>query len=294
MNSAAINPGKKITIFLAEGLPKGLREVKIDQWSGKGICGPRNSLKEIVLLPEVEAGACIYFLSGSPDDGGLLNVYVGEADGFRQRIKDHDNKKDWWQEVAIFVSRELTKTGVQYLESICIERLKAAGKCNLMNGNSPSLPTVQREDVSGLEGFYSNIATIMPLLGYDIFVSDSSIKPQASLEKEQLFFCKRGSSVSASAQLLKDGKMLVTKGSTAALEETDSFQTHPYKKLREELLEMGRLAKRTDVLVFLEDYVFDSPSAAAAIVQGRSASGPNEWKTIDGVTLKEILSSQLR
>ncbi|GEM_PF-5230843 len=31
--------GKKITIFLADGLPKGIRHVKIDQWSGKAACG---------------------------------------------------------------------------------------------------------------------------------------------------------------------------------------------------------------------------------------------------------------
>jgi len=31
---------KKITVFLLEGLPKGIREVKIDQWSGRAICGP--------------------------------------------------------------------------------------------------------------------------------------------------------------------------------------------------------------------------------------------------------------
>ena len=38
--------GKKITIYLAHELPKGIREVKIDQWSGKAICGPRNKLRE--------------------------------------------------------------------------------------------------------------------------------------------------------------------------------------------------------------------------------------------------------
>lgn len=285
---------QKITVFLVAGLPRGLREVKIDQWSGKAICGPRNSLSEIVQLPEVESGACIYFLTGLPDNGGLVNIYVGEADGFKYRIRDHDNKKDWWQDVVVFVGRELTKTGVQYLESICVERLKGAGKCTLQNGNNPARPTVQREDVSGLETFYENIATIMPLLGYDIFVTETTAKKEPPLEKVQLFYCRRGSHIVATAQLLKDGKMRVLKGSTAALEETESFQTHPYKKLRDELLEMGRLTKKGDVLIFVDDYVFDSSSAGAAIVQGRSAAGPNEWKTDAGVSLKDILNLQLR
>jgi hypothetical protein len=167
-----MNAGKKFTIYLATGLPRGVREVKIDQWSGEAICGPRNALKDIIAMPEIESGACVYFLIGSADEGGLLDVYVGEADGFKERIKDHDYKKEWWQDVVVFVSQDksLTKTGVQYLESVCIKRSKEIGRCGLKNGNNPTMPTVPREDVSGLEMFYENLAAIMPLLGYDIFV----------------------------------------------------------------------------------------------------------------------------
>lgn len=34
--------------------------------------------------------------------------------------------------------------------------------------------------------------------------------------------------------------------------------------------------------VFTQDYSFDSPSAAAGIVGGRSANGRREWTTLDG------------
>lgn len=289
-----MNPGKKITIYLATGLPKGVREIRIDQWSGKAVCGPRNAIKDIIALPEVGSGACIYFLVGTPDDGGLLDVYVGEADGFKERIKDHDYKKEWWQHVVVFVSQDksLTKTGVQYLESICIERLKDIGKCNLKNGNTPSIPTTPKEDVSGLEVFYENLAIIMPLLGYDIFVQNEKISSE-NTNANPIFICKKGANVIATAYLLGDGKMRVTKGSKANLEETASFQNHPYKKLRDELLKIGRLIPEGDTLVFSDDYVFDSPSAASAVTQARSSPGPIEWKTKEGVTLKEFLNSNL-
>lgn len=289
-----MNSGKKITIFLSTGLPKGVREVKIDQWSGKVVCGPRNALGEIISLPEIEQGVCVYFLIGYPDEGGLLNVYVGEADGFKERIKYHDYKKDWWQDVAVFFSQDksLTKTGIQYLESISIERLRKIGKCNLKNLNSPAVPTVPREDISGLETFYDNLATIMPLLGYDIFVQqDLSSNKDTSRYPE--FICKRGSNVVANGQLREDGKMKVLKLSRAEKEETQSFQSHPYKKLKDELVEMKRLVVDGKTLLFTDDYVFDSPSAAAAVVQARSASGPLEWKTSDGTSLKEFLESRL-
>lgn len=201
---------KKITIFLATGLPKGVREVRIDQWSGKAICGPRNALKDIIALPEIESGACVYFLVGSADEGGLLDVYIGEADGFKERIKDHDYKKEWWQDVVVFVSQDksLTKTGVQYLESVCIQRLKQIGKCSLKNGNSPTIPTVPKEDISGLEMFYENIATIMPLLGYVIFVQAGRVFGKNSYSFPE-FICKKGIDVLATAHLLEDGKMKV-------------------------------------------------------------------------------------
>ncbi|MBI2639490.1 MAG: GIY-YIG nuclease family protein [Candidatus Sungbacteria bacterium] len=290
-----MNQGKKITIFLAAGLPKGVREVRIDQWSGKAICGPRNALNEIITLPEIESGACVYFLIGSSDEGGLLNVYVGEADGFKERIRDHDYKKDWWQDVVVFVSQDgsLTKTGIQYLESVCIERLKKIGKCNLKNANNPGVPTIPKEDVSGLEVFYENLATIMPLLGYDIFVQSEFTSGKTPVTP-LVFICKKGSNIIATGHLLEDGKMKVLKSSTASLEETPSFQTHPYKKLKDELVAMQRLSVQGTTLVFTDDYVFDSSSAACGVILGRSASGPLEWKSKDGITLKEVLNSRLK
>ena len=36
-----------------------------------------------------------------------------------------------------------------------------------------------------------------------------------------------------------------------------------------------------DAFVFTVDYVFSSPSLAAAVVMGRNANGRTEWKTND-------------
>ena len=290
-----MNAGKKFTIYLATGLPRGVREVKIDQWSGKAVCGPRNALKDLIALPEVESGACVYFLIGSTDEAGLLDVYVGEADGFKERIKDHDYKKEWWQDVVVFVSQDksLTKTDVQYLESVCIKRLKEIGRCNLKNSNNPAMPTIPREDVSGLEMFYENLAAIMPLLGYDIFIqTNRSIDKDADTSSE--FICKKNDDrVVAHGVLLKDGKMKVLKGSGAELEDVESFKTHAYWKLKQALLKMGRLKKKDDQLIFVDDYIFDSSSAAAAVIKARPAAGPLEWRDKNGKTLKEVLEGEI-
>ena len=40
--------------------------------------------------------------------------------------------------------------------------------------------------------------------------------------------------------------------------------------------------------MLLEDLLFGSPSGAAAFVCGMNTNGRTEWKTADGVSLKEL------
>jgi len=42
-----------------------------------------------------------------------------------------------------------------------------------------------------------------------------------------------------------------------------------------------------------QDYVFTSPSTAAAVVLGRSANGRIEWKDARGRTLKELQTQEV-
>lgn len=58
--------------------------------------------------------------------------------------------------------------------------------------------------------------------------------------------------------------------------------------LREELIANDVLRREGDYFRFTQDYVFSSPSTAAAVVLGRSANGRIEWKDGKGRTLKEL------
>ncbi len=51
---------------------------------------------------------------------------------------------------------------------------------------------------------------------------------------------------------------------------------------------MAMLEVTEKALVFTQDYVFTSPSLAAAAICGGSANGLTMWKTKSGETLKEI------
>jgi hypothetical protein len=54
----------------------------------------------------------------------------------------------------------------------------------------------------------------------------------------------------------------------------------------------GVLATVASGYRFSQDYVFTSPSTAAAVVLGRSANGRIEWKDAQGRTLKELQAQE--
>ena len=56
-------------------------------------------------------------------------------------------------------------------------------------------------------------------------------------------------------------------------------------------MDEGVLVDRGEHFEFSDDYIFSSPSTAAAIVIGRNANGLTEWKTKNGKTLKESESN---
>ena len=56
-------------------------------------------------------------------------------------------------------------------------------------------------------------------------------------------------------------------------------------KLRNTLLEKGIVDSNC---CFTKDYIFTSPSLAAAVVMGRNANGRTEWKTKDNKSIKDI------
>ena len=81
---------------------------------------------------------------------------------------------------------------------------------------------------------------------------------------------------------------MVLKGSEAVLEERPSTQRYRYAaNLRASLRSEGVLDEKVDRLVFLVDYEFSSPSAAAAVIHGGQANGLTSWKDSKGVSLKQ-------
>jgi hypothetical protein len=79
--------------------------------------------------------------------------------------------------------------------------------------------------------------------------------------------------------------VVVLKGSKARGQVTDSFKDKGFHALRKQLEAEGILKSAGDQLIFIQDYLFKSPSAAAAIVVGNNMNGWLSWKNLAGTTL---------
>jgi len=288
-----MSQGRSIRLFLVDGTPNGLLTAEIMNWTGHVLNGPRSKLAELVQRPEC-ARTGVYFLVGpDPEDSLRTRVYIGESDDVAQRLKAHNRPeaqggKDFWERVCLVTSKDqnLTKAHVKHLESRLIHHAVAAGRCVLSNGTEHEYDGLPESDRADMAYFLEQIRIVLPVLGFDFLreltkpsgpmVGDTAIAVEQS-PRFRLDIPKYG--ITAYAQEV-DGEFFVLKGSHARKQWVGV--AGGYQGLFQQLLADGVLAEDgTDHLTFGDDYAFNSPSAAAAVVSGRSANGRIVW-SVDG------------
>ena len=95
---------------------------------------------------------------------------------------------------------------------------------------------------------------------------------------------RRYPGLKAKARLFPDGRLTVLSGSTAKATVEQSLGEGD-KKFREALVQQGKLRSAgNDLMEFIEDVSFESPSSAASIVNTCSRNGPESWM-VEGSTL---------
>lgn len=277
--------GYKVTIFLAQGDPAGLKVVEKSNWTGVGLVMPRVSYADHRDRPEL-GRAGVYLLIGESESGLLPRIYVGEGDPVRPRLDDHFKKKEFWTHAIVFTSKDsnLNKAHVQMLEARLVERATGAKRCELENGNVPQPPSLSEGDAAEVEGFLDDLLLCLPTLGYDLFEAARRHVPN----EHRLMLGARG--VKAQGIWTARGFVVFAK-SQATLDAVPSC--HQYlKDLREELIRKQVLMLNGAHYELTQDYTFGSPSTAAGVMLGRAENGREMWKTKDGKTLKEIQELQ--
>lgn len=278
-----MNTTATVRIFLTKGSPTSVRTAEISNWTGKAIAGPRSQIED--MLNRDEAGKPgVYFLTGINPETGRERVYIGEAEVIRNRIKGH-MVRDFWKTLVFFVSKDenLTKAHIKYLEGRLIETARAVGRFELENSQA-SGSHLPESDAADMDVFLFRMEQLLPILGQEFL--KPVVKNEAKVRKSDLLFCEiKG--LKATGRQTENG-FVVLKGSEAVLAERPSTQKYQYAaNLRATLRSDGIVEEKSDRLIFVSDYEFSSPSAAAAVIHGGQANGLTSWKDLKGVTLKE-------
>jgi hypothetical protein len=285
--------GKKLTIYMIDGTAYGPRLGEIGNWVGKAIYCPRASVNKIINRHEFDNPG-IYCLKGDPTDEAFdEKIYIGEAENIKSRLKQHlsDPNKDF-TELIFFTSKDelLTKTQIRFLESRLIQLALEAKTAQIDNGNSPSLPTLHEADISDMEYFLEQIKLILPVMGFNFLISSTvtqreKFDPKIKNEVHETYYIKTKSFKAIMTET--DQGYIVAKGSEAKKTLSNSC-TETYKNMRRKLIETKIMVDHGDKLIFAEDAIFNSPSAASNMILGRNSNGFTEWVNKNGLTFKEV------
>lgn len=270
--------GRTISIFIPDSNPRSIKICDIKDSIVKAIFVPRSKINEMSKRPDVQEPG-LYFLFGLEDEIGKPRVYIGEAENLLTRLKQHNAGKDFWNTAICFVSekRNINKAHIKYLESHSCEQAKQIGKCTLENNTSPTQSSLTEQDIDFVLSFFDDLKILIATLGFPIF-------EESKKEKQNTIFCK-GKEASAIGEYAEDG-LTVFKDSKVQPDET--FTLRPgIHQMRDGLINNGILKAENGVLIFTENYTFNSPSTAASVVLGRSANGWIEWKDKNGRTLTD-------
>lgn len=282
--------GRSIRIFLADGSPTGLRHVEIANWSGQALACPRSRFSELSLWDESKRPGIYFLFENSIGDHN--SAYIGESEDVFKRLVDHDRKKEFWNEVIIFTSKDenLTKGHIKYLEARLVELSVESERYSLMNSNTPTKSTLPRADTAAMEEFIDNIRIVLGSLSHRILdpISKSVIIEEAEKSKSLIdydlnFTVNR---LTALGKVTDDGFLLL-KGSQIALKSSDSMPGKS-RSIKDRLIADEILKLQDNHYVLLKDKLMSSSSYAASLVAGNSRSGPQSWKDSNGEYLKTI------
>lgn len=275
---------KTIQIFLPTGEPRGIRMAELTTRIVQAYLIPRSELHEAKRQPELDQMA-VYFLFGELEQEAKPMVHIGKTEDLKERLDFHDKTKSFWKTAVLGISKtqSFTQAHIRYLEWYCVQKAREAGRYRLENDSNPGKPFVTDAMEADILDSFETLKTLIATLGYPVF---EPLIPEAT-EKT---FSLSGKNADAVGELVEDG-FVVLQGSRAT-KEVDSSVKDSVSALREKLLGSSILVDEGNQLRFTQDYLFQSPSGAAAFVLGRPADGWLEWKNKEGVNLRDTRDEQ--
>jgi hypothetical protein len=296
--------GKSIRIYLKDGTVSGIKQAEVVTRTILAFSCPRNKLADLNKIFQKETNRPgVYFLFG--DESAVPQIaYIGEAENVWERLKNHDTQKDFWNEVVLITSKDdnLTKAHVKFLESRLVKIATTADRYKLQNSTVPSLTSLPIADRDSMEDFIDDIRLLVGTLGHKFLENPiQNQEPQVELSftaatsTNQIVIATSNLELELNSRTLK-AKALQTDEGIVVLEGSEiSPNSSPgsYSLLRDRLITDGIIGNSNGGIKFLKNYLFDSPSAAGAVILGYNTNGRTTWKDKSGKTLKEIEEIQI-
>lgn len=172
------------------------------------------------------------------------NAYIGETDDFEKRISQHIAKKEFWDEVLVFLGSDddtLSKTEVQQLEYLAYKRAADVKSYNLSeNTQSPKTPHMNVIQKAKTDKFFKYVQFLAKFVGCDIFERRPNVVLKTELE--------------ASHPIISPVAIDLSR---------EELTGRMYLSLNEE----GKYSKREMVLEIVKKFVKDNPTATFSELQ---------------------------
>lgn len=239
----------------------------------------------------------VYFLFGK-NDNEEDEVYIGQAgirkngDGVLVRVNEHLKDDFYFSDCVMLTTQNnsFVPTEISYLENKFTNMVIETDRFKVRNWNDPNPGHVTEEKESELEDFIEYSKMVLGVLGYKIFVpliEDKTQLDKTNQDDELILFLSR--TIRKTNRLIKAKCKRTNEGfvvlKDSMIEEMDS-QAIPksIKDLREKIKNNNGIVNGK----ITKDYLFNSPSYAASFVLGMETNGRTNWKTENGVTLKDF------
>lgn len=274
--------GKAIELFLVNGTAESLITAELSNWNGKAIKIPRKEVQQCKREDIKNEG--VYFLF-CKENNGNDSVYIGEAENVLDRLNQHlrdynsDKEKYYWNTAVIFIGTDLNKALIRYLENRFVDIARDCGRYQVLTKNTYKNTVMKESQIASMEEFIDNVKIIINTLGYKV------LEPISHVDESTIYLYCKGSGGSAKG-FVSSGGFTVLKGSKISDHIVSSFEMRgkTYFNLRNNLIEDHIIVDGA----FVKDYEFNAPSAASAVILGRTSNGNVDWKSEEGKMLKEI------
>lgn len=299
-------PARSVRLFLVDGSASGIITAEVVNWTGHLLVAPRARLAEVLERQEAKKTGVYFLFSELSELGGRRPVYIGESDDVGRRIGQHSRNSDRdFERFCIVTSKDLnlTKAHARFLENRLTAVAQASGRAEVLNTLEPAAGVLPESDVADMEYFIEQVRLVLPVLGYDVLkepfvdrvqdVAQFLADPTTPVQDVRLQLRSSRIGLKASA-IEREGEVIVHAGSLA--DANPEFAMNQYGALRDRLIAEGTLQPTEDgsFLQFTSAAVFNSPSAAAAVIYGRNANGRTSW-LLEGTsrTLRDYQNERL-